>query len=249
MSVFLTTTAGASPVPQVASYSGPGFDLCSAPSAAELKAWSSSPFGALNIYIGGVNRACSQPNLSATWVKTVIARWRLIPTYVGLQAPDETCGCAAITPSKAYAEGVAAADSAVSEAAALGIGAGNPIYDDMEGYQVHSADTTAVLNFVEGWTRGLAAKNYDSGFYSNANSGIANLVATVGTSYTEPDDIWIADWNDEETTSDPYVPAGDWSDHQRIHQYRGPHDASYGGVTLNFDSDDCNGAVVTSASL
>jgi hypothetical protein len=33
------------------------------------------------------------------------------------------------------------------------------------------------------------------------------------------------------------VPSGDWSNHQRLHQYQGGHDATYGGVTLNIDSD------------
>jgi hypothetical protein len=249
VSASLTAVAGASDA-RSAYFAGLGFDGCSAPSIGDLEGWSSSPFRALNIYIGGVNRACSQPKLNAAWVTTVThLGWSLIPTYVGLQAPTSGCKCSRITPSVAYAQGVLASQGAVSDAAALGIGSGNPIYDDMEAYTVDSANTTAVLSFLEGWINGLAAKGYESGVYGAAKSGIANLVATVGTGYTEPDDIWIADWNGKDTTDDPSVPNSLWSQHQRIHQYLGPHDEKYGRVVLDIDADDCDGAVVTAATL
>ena len=44
------------------------------------------------------------------------------------------------------------------------------------------------------------------------------------------------------TTSDPYVPSGDWANHQRLHQYSGGHNETYGGVTLNIDGDYLDGA-------
>jgi hypothetical protein len=244
------TTAGAGVVPRLAYFSGPGFDACSAPSVDDLKAWSTSPFRAVNIYIGGVNRGCSQPNLSAGWVKTVTEmRWSLIPTYVGLQAPSPGCKCVAMAASEAGAQGVEDAANAVSEAAALGIAPDNPIYDDMEGYKLDPTNTAAVMSFLEGWTHGLHAAGYTSGVYSSADSGIANLVARVDTTYTEPDDIWIGDWNGQDTTSDPYVPANYWNQHQRIHQYLGPHNEDFGKIIINIDTDDCDGAVVTSATL
>ena len=49
-------------------YTGLGFDVCSTPSTSAMSAWSSSPFRAVGIYIGGANAACAQPNLSASWV-------------------------------------------------------------------------------------------------------------------------------------------------------------------------------------
>ena len=59
---------------------GQGFDACSAPSSRTMSAWSSSPYRALGIYIGGVNSACSQPNLTASWVAAqVAAGWHFIP--------------------------------------------------------------------------------------------------------------------------------------------------------------------------
>src|SRR3954452_24937716 len=68
---------------------GLGFDACEAPPTSVLRAWLASPFRSVNIYFGGSQRACAdQPELSQTWVATVLANgWKLIPTYVGLQAP------------------------------------------------------------------------------------------------------------------------------------------------------------------
>jgi hypothetical protein len=240
------TRSTASATPMEATYSGLGFDACTAPSTTAMSAWSSSPFRAVGVYIGGANAACSQPNLTASWVSAeVAAGWHLIPTYVGLQGAG-ACSCYAITPSDATAEGAAAASDAVNQAQALGIPAGNPIYDDMEQYS--SSDSAAVLAFLAGWTSQLHAKGYLSGVYSSASSGITALVDANGTGYAEPDDIWIADWNDEQTTSDPYVPTSDWSINQRLHQYVGGHNDTYGGVTINIDTDYLDGATADTSS-
>jgi len=223
---------------------GFGFDTCSAPSSAEMSAWlESSPFRAAAIYIGGANSACAQPNLSAAWVSAESAAgWQFIPVYVGLQAPSSTCGCSEIVPAQAAADGTAAAADAVAQAQSLGIGAGNPIYDDMEAYSRTAATTSTVLTFLSAWTQGLTAAGYISGVYSSASSGITDLVDAIGTPFVEPDDIWIADWNNEATTSDPYVPATDWINNQRLHQYRGGHVDDYGGVKLDVDTDYLDGA-------
>jgi hypothetical protein len=53
-----------------------------------------------------------------------------------------------------------------------------------------------------------------------------------------PDFINVADYNDEcSTTSDPYIPANEWANHQRIHQCEGDVDQTYGGVELGIDVD------------
>jgi len=226
-------------------YTGLGFDACSTPSEATMSDWGSSPYRAIGIYIGGANEACSQPNLSPAWVaQESAAGWALLPIYVGLQAPNNGCGCAGIIPAQASAEGTAAADDAINQAEAEGIGPGNPIYDDMEAYNRTSTNTQAVLAFLSAWTTELHAHGYVSGVYSSANSGISDFVAAQGTGFVEPDEIWIADWNGQQSTSDPDVPASEWADHQRIHQYQGGHNATYGGATINIDSDyvDAGGA-------
>lgn len=221
-------------------YTGSGFDACSTPSSSHMAAWGSSPYRGLGVYIGGANMACSQPNLNATWVsQQSAAGWHLIPIYVGLQAPSNSCGCAGISPSSASAssEGAAAASDAMIDAQAIGLGAGNPLYLDMEAYSRTSTNTMAVLAFIQGWTEQLHAGGYRSGVYSSDNSGIADLVNNYGTGYAEPDDIWIANWNNAKTTSDANVPASEWAAHQRMHQYAGGHNERYGGVTINIDGD------------
>ena len=40
------------------------------------------------------------------------------------------------------------------------------------------------------------------------------------------------------------MPASAWPTHQRIHQFRGAHDDTYGGTTINVDSDYVDGATV-----
>jgi hypothetical protein len=226
-----------------AAFTGLGFDACSAPSTAQMAAWGASPYRAVGIYIGGANRACAQPNLTPSWASQEIAAgWHLIPTYVGLQAPGAGCGCASIRSGQAPAEGTAAANDAVQQALALGLAAGNPIYYDMEGYAHTASNTSLVLAFLSAWTARLHALGYTSGVYSSMNSGIADLVRATGSSFREPDDIWFANWNGAQTTSDPSVPASEWASHQRVHQYDGGRNRIYGGVTLNVDGDYLDGA-------
>jgi hypothetical protein len=229
-------------------YTGLGFDACSAPSRAAMSAWGSSPYRAIGVYVGGANRGCSQPNLTASWVGSqVAAGWHLIPTYVGLQAPTSSCGsCAKLSPSSAAAQGAADAADAVEQARAVAIGPGSPIYFDMESYTRTTSASKATLDFLAAWTNQLHALGYQSGVYSSGASGIADLVDELGSGYTEPDHIWSANWNGHATASDPYVPSTAWTGH-RIHQYAGGHDESYGGVTINIDNDYVEGGTGGSA--
>jgi hypothetical protein len=234
-----------------AAFTGLGFDTCSAPSSKAMAAWKASPYEAVGVYIGGVNSACSQPNLTASWVSTQTgAGWHLIPTYVGLQAPTSSCSsCAKLSSAKASAQGAAAAEDAVAQASEIAIGPGSPIYFDMESYSRTSSATAATLAFLEAWTRKLHQLDYVSGVYSSSASGIADLAGRVGSGDLLPDDLWIANWNGQKNTSDPVVPASAWANDQRIHQYRGGHDETYGGTTINIDNDFVEGATVGDATL
>jgi hypothetical protein len=165
-----------------------------------------------------------------------------------VQAPGNTCGCAAIKPAQAAAQGTAAADDAVTQAAALGIGPGNPIYYDMEGYSLGGSTSSAVLTFLGAWTTQIHARGYVSGVYGSASSTITDLAGQYSTGFPVPDDLWIARWNNQQSTVDPAVPATAWANHQRLHQYQGGHNERYGGVTINIDSDYIDGAVVGTAS-
>jgi hypothetical protein len=230
-------------------FTGLGFDACTAPSSKAMAAWESSPYRAVGVYIGGVNRACSQPNLTPSWVATQTeAGWHLIPTYVGLQAPTSSCSsCAKLSSSQATAQGVAAAVDAVEEASAAAMGSGSPIYFDMESYTQTSSATAATLAFLEAWTKKLHTLGYLAGVYSSSASGIEDLAGQVGTGYELPDAIWIANWNGQQNTTDPVVPASAWTPHQRIHQYRGGHNETYGGVTINIDNNYVDGPTVGTA--
>ena len=231
-------------------YTGLGFDACTAPSKGAMSAWGSSPYRAVGVYIGGLNRGCSQPNLTSSWVREqVAAGWHLIPTYVGLQSPTSSCSsCAKLSPGSAAAQGAQAASDAVADAQAVGIGPGSPIYFDMESYSRTSSATASTLTFLGAWTDALHAAGYGSGVYSSSASGIVDLASKWGTSYSVPDDLWIANWNGAKSTDDPYVPDTAWSPNRRIHQYRGGHDETYGGVTINIDNNYVDGATVGSAA-
>jgi len=227
-------------------YAGPGFDACTAPSSSAMQTWlAASPYRAANIYIGGIDRGCAQPNLTPAWVsQQASAGWALIPTYVGLQAPcTSNPNLTPIDPATAPAQGRAAADDAVVKAGALGIGAGSVIYFDMEGYPNNNpACSQTVLTFLSNWSTRLHELNYLSGVYSSADSGIRDLVSVYNsTSYVRPDHIWFARWDTVATTSDPAIPETMWPNHQRIKQYQGGHNERWpdieGGVTINIDND------------
>jgi Domain of unknown function (DUF1906) len=232
-------------------FTGLGFDACSAPSSKTMAAWEDSPYRAIGVYIGGENRGCSQPNLTASWVSAqTAAGWHLIPTYVGTQAPYSSCSsCGQIRPAEATAQGAANAADAVADASAVAIGPGSPIYFDMESYSRTSSATAATLAFLEAWTKKLHSLGYLSGVYSSSASGIADLAGRIGSGYVLPDHLWIANWNGQQSTADSVVPASAWASHQRIHQYEGGHNETYGGVTINIDNDYVDAATVGSATL
>ncbi len=226
----LAPAAAATTVPASAtSYLGEGFDACAAPSADFMSAWKqSSPYGAVGIYIGGSDRACAQPNLTASWVaQQVAADWHFLPIYAGVQAEYGQITAPA-------SQGVAAAQDAVTQAAALGFGPGTPIYYDMEAYPAD--EESDALAFLSAWTTQLHAEDYKSGVYSSSSSGVADLVANFADD-PMPDVIWDALWNGEANTADTVIPAADWANHQRAHQFTGGANETYGGDTIDVDQD------------
>jgi hypothetical protein len=217
-----------------------------------MQAWLESPYRSVGVYIGGVSRGCAQPNLTPEWVSAVLAQgWSLIPTYVGLQAP---CSQYAnrVDPATASAQGIQQADDAANAAAALGFRAGSPIYFDMEHFDTTAEGCTeAVLTFLESWTEQLHVRGFTSGVYSSASSGIAELANAnaADPSYVEPDAIWFAWWNNvADTKGTKYFTDDMWTNHQRLHQYRGGGQETYGGVTINIDRDYLDGPVVGATS-
>lgn len=235
-------------------FTGYGFDQCTAPSQRAMDAWlTSSPYSAVGIYISGDSRGClSQPNLSPTWVSTQLARgWRLLPITLGPQASCTTreryLRQVRISPrpaggySLARAQGRAEADKTIAAALALGIARRSTLWYDLEAFPTTStACRESALSFLSAWTTQLHRHGFVSGVYSSAASGLrmlddARVRATTG--YRMPDQVWIADWNGRADVSSSYVRADGWMPHRRVHQFRGGHNETHGGVTINIDQN------------
>jgi hypothetical protein len=232
-----------------AAFTGMAFDTCAAPSASTMASWLSSPYRAVGVYIGGSQRACGDGNLSAAWVAAVHAMgWRLLPTYVGPQAPCvNQSGLATISASSAPAQGAANAADAVTQAKRFGMGRGTPIYYDMEGYSPSAGCSNTVTSFLSGWTSELHALGYRSGAYGSPGSLMTDMSGRLNSAgFTPPDDVWFAHWNGLRNTSDqasyPGFPDAYWN-HQRVHQYSGNLYQSWGGVGVSIDADWVDGAV------
>lgn len=229
-----------------------GFDKCEIPTTSQLQTWwDNSPYFEVNLYIGGVSRACANSGLNAAWVSAANNQgWNFIPTWVGLQAP-----CSGFSqrmssdPTTAYNQGRSEAASAAAAAGNLGLTAGGAqtiIYLDMEAYPNDSGCRNAVKSFVSGWSGRLRELGHRAGVYGSAcGSYVTDWAAITNV----PDDIWPAHWiysayNAGATVwSVACVADSYWSNHQRIRQYAGGHNETYGGVTFNIDSDVLDGHV------
>ncbi len=229
------------------------FDTCTAPSLSALAAWKgTSPYRGVNIYFGGRNRGCAQPNLTAAWVSAAAdAGWSLVPTYFGDQ-PSCAYGSKPYRYSNSAAATRGAADGAdaVSLARGLGLLRGSALYADVEHYdRTVSGCISAVRKYVSEWTRALHRAGYLAGVYVHQDSGLRDLAASYfSTSRARPDAVWMARW-DGSTSLTGWPTAGNtrWAEWQRAKQYRGDHVETWGGVSLNIDSDAIKGPVATVA--
>jgi len=229
--IRLGSLAAAHAVPASATNStGLGFDACATPGTHVMAAWlAHSSYQAIGIYIGGSDRACAQQNLTAAWVsQEAAAGWHFIPLYVGPQVSfkGEVTG--------ATSQAISAAQDAAVQARTLGFGPGTPIYYDMEAYS--PSRSRAALRFFAAWTTELHSLGYKSAVYSSSDSGISDL-ASKYTTMARPDVIYDALWNGLADTSDANVPAGDWANHQRVHQFSGNINERHGGYKINIDQD------------
>jgi hypothetical protein len=228
-----------------------GFDTCAAPSAWNMQDWwNNSPFTSVGIYVGGANRGCAQPNLTSEWVSAIIGQgWKLLPIWVGPQAPCTTLGSTTrlnAAPLGAlgdgYNEGLAAAD----RMAALGFGWLAPVYYDLEGYPRSTACSAAIRSFSDGWVYALNSRGYLAGLYSSLCSGIIDMGDGVPTAKYVLNAVWIAAWNDTPNVygfNSPGCSLWDlwWSNHQRVHQFKGGHDELWGNALINIDSNAVDG--------
>lgn len=237
---------------------GYGFDQCVAPTQAKMDRWlTHSPYLAVGIYISGNSRACrNQPNLSPQWVARQLgAGWRLLPITLG---PQSTCvgrypryganidptinNSSANNHAAARSQGHREANVAVYAARQLGIVARSTLWYDLEGWSDYRNSTCreSALAFLSAWTTQLHRWNYVSGTYSSAGSGMKILDdarAQRRSDVVLPDRIWIARWDGKANTSTSYIREEGWRPGNRMKQYKGGHNETWGGVTINIDSN------------
>ena len=228
---------------------GKGFDTCQDPTAAQMQAfWTGTPYFWLGTYIGGSLMACSQPNLSSSWVTTVNNQgWDFEFIWVG---PEPPCtGYASrfsSDPATAYQQGRNEAVSAWNTLTnTLGItngASGTALVYDLESSP--SSCQSATNSFIAGWDYQLQlTPDQKAGVYGAVCGSYLEAYASISS---VPDFVWGAWWNGNPSTSNLDgggcgVPNGSWGYHQRLKQYQGGHNETWNGVTLNVDSDCANG--------
>jgi hypothetical protein len=183
--------------------------------------------------------------------------WAFFPIWVGPQAPCRSSGARfSYDVDTAYIQGKDEAYFAVARLAELGLTdadmTGSVVYYDMEIYGTDPACREAVKAFVNGWVTHLHDLGNLAGIYASTscNTGLSDFLQIANI----PDVIWPARWYHSagEGTYDPNasvwtlgscVPTTVWNNHQRIRQYEGAHNETWGGVTLNIDDNVLDGVV------
>lgn len=239
-------------------YWGQGFDACNIPALSTMQAWIiSSPYKVVNLYIGGSSRGCSNPLLTASYISQLSQLgWKFIPTWVGPQAPCTSYPSRISNdPATAYNQGVTEADAAIAAAVNLGLPltdqTGTVIYYDLEAYSsnVTTACRDAVKSFISGWTGQLRARGTLSGVYG---STCGSFLSDFSSITHVPDILWVAVW----LVPYQYRPNVSvwnmaclantlWVSAQRIRQYSGGHNETWGGATVNIDSNMIDSFVST----
>ncbi len=244
---------------QIQLYTGQGFDSCTAPNVSQMQNWfANSPYRVWNLYLGGAVLYPGCTPLTLSYLSSLAQQgWKFIPTWVGLQAPCYGDPQRAIPrfsndPMTAFSQGASEADSALDKAASIGLAttakSGLIIYFDLEYFDpTNSACRDAAKSFISGWTARLRARGNMAGVY-----GHFKLLSDYATIGNVPDDVWIAQWNTpyayDANASVFNIPNMDnslWANQQRLHQYTGGHDETWGNATINIDSDVLDGAVAT----
>lgn len=233
-------------------FSGEAFDTCNAPAYSAMRAWrKSSPYRAVGVYIGGRGRACpQQPNLTPDWVRGVHRMgWKLMPIYVGSQAPcvtNEAKRKYAMSHSAPRNRGLREGRDAVQQAKDLGMVRRSAIYLDMEAYdQGDSRCGSTTLKFIQGWNRAVRSAGYLPAFYSSATSGVAHMERARKAGAGElPMAMWFARWTGRPSLdSESAISERSWRPHRRAHQYEGNVKRTHGGTSLHIDRNVIDGPV------
>ena len=236
----------------VRTFIGHAFDKCEIPTLNQLQSWyTSSPYNAVNLYIGGVSRYCSNSALSLNYLRAMYLQgWQFIPTWVGPQAPCTGYKTKfSYDVNLAYQAGVDNANQARTKLIQLGLsnpdGTGSVVYLDLEHFSYSESCSAAARAYVNGWTNRLSQLGITSGLYSTSSGIRDNRYYDLGK---PPSVVWIAEWYktpgfrpNETVWGLRYLPDTYWVYHQRILQYSGPHNDTWGGVTMTIDSNVADG--------
>lgn len=231
---------------------GQGFDACYLPSIAQMQTWwNQSPYSFFALYLGGIHVPSFCGIADAAWVEAVHQQgWSFVPTWVGPQAPCSSyIHKMSSDPTISYHEGRQEAEAASAAAAAKGLTnygwGGTIIYYDLEPYGVPTPECRQPVSaFMNGWVERLTELGNLSGGYGSRNSYPADWSSIQNV----PTDVWPASWYTN--VYDPNATVfgiswleGLWTNHQRIRQYAGEVNNSWGEVTLNIDIDVVDGMV------
>ncbi len=238
--------------PLIAVMQGQAFDKCEVPSLKQLGVWKAqSPYRAVNLYIGGIHRACKNAALTPEFIAQLRQQgWGLIPTWVGYQAAWTSFKYRmSADPLVAYQQGRAEAEAATLAAQQLGLtnseGNGSVIYYDLEYYDINKSECNqAARAFINGWVERMNELGMIGGVYSTG--GPLSQFADIPN---PPPVIWAAHWidtfyNPEATVWNVYRLSNElWKDRQRLRQYAGGHAESWGEVQMNIDSNVMDGMI------
>ncbi len=239
------------------------FDMCNLPSIGDLATWwQSSPYSGLGAYLGGSAFAsgCNFATaVTRTWVKDAQKQgWSFLPVWVGPQAPCSVYRSKfSAEPAVAYLQGRQEAQKAYSAAINLGFTEAmtltTTIYYDVEQYPTGSpACDGAVGQFINGWTEELHTFKLNAGAYGLPSAANYGKWATLANT---PDAVWMATYTEaaySATVSVSPIPNLNdalWAFHQRIFQYAGGHNETWGGAKLNIDSNIADAPLLVSRWL
>jgi len=244
----------------VMTYPLQGFDRCYLPTIEQMQAWwTSSPYWAFNIYLGGSMFFCQNDIPEDAWVYQAAEQgWTFILTWVGPQAPCTNFRIKmSSNPTTARQQGRDEAEAALNAARGMGFLTNAVIYYDMEGYgsTASSSCRSAVDSFMLGWTERLQQLGVKAGGYGSPGS---SHIADWADNNPAPDDVWIAHWvyycktetdvwyfcyNPQATVWSSAISSSLWANHQRLRQYTGGHGETWGDVSLTIDSNALDGEV------
>jgi len=207
--------------------------------------WNGSPYWDAIIYLGGILRGCSQPNLNSGWTEAVHNQgWDYYLTWVGPQAPCTGFQYRiSLDPATAFNQGQQEASAAMSAAISLGFTGVNIYYYDMEAFNIgDSACNWAVKNFVNGWVYWIRViRGHKAGMYSTPCAISQWTGVHIGY---PPDSIWAATGNgDPDVWGLECLWDGDWCCQQRLHEYTLDVWENYGGYWLQIDRNCADGPV------